>query len=556
MKSCRAMVIASALAVLLPRVAGAALSNDQVEAIKDKYRPVTVLIRRPDGGRGTGIVIQRKPIVVATCVHVVQGQSEVYVTHPTFTGEGDHLRARKAFVVKDSDIALLLVEGEIDEWPASVDWRPGTVPNGDVLLFGYATTGYAEETSLRVMQASVSLEDLDDPKVARLRIPTLKVIELREGTFVPGMSGCAVVDSAGTLLALGAGTVTQRGNGLLRHFAIPAGAPFDLSQLKPLPKNESDPYDGAARGNGPVRSRAYVKQAVTLVDRRLAADALKCAVKIEKFVGSLGDREALPRAMNDGGSCGAYYVAMRDLLVQEALEMKRGSEIYALETFAGPLEAAARRSPGSAAIVAAANDADFKNKTIRETFPTFCAKYVDVKSSTGTCEIAYPFESTATIRWKDAAKNLETKNKVTADFIRMGFFISNDQLASVEGKWIAPVGALVVSPSTPGAVAEYVKTAAKSSEITGKILIDAGLASQYALQSSDGKQFALDVAANAVDPGKDDPTLATRDAAAQTIATVQALREAERAILSLPLDQLPKVPAPSGRPPKGDKAQR
>jgi hypothetical protein len=531
------LLMALAVGALFARAAQATISEDVITAISEKYGPATVLIKLPEGrGRGTGIVIRRKPIIVATCVHVIEGQAEVSIESRTVMSETDQLRARRAFVVPDSDIAFLLVEGTITQWPTSIDWRVGVPKTGDALLFGYATMQYPEKMDLRVLQTSVSLVDLGEPKVASLRIPALRVIELR-GEFRAGMSGSPVVDAAGNLLGLGAGTVTQN-NKLERHFAIPVGTLADPMTFAPLPVNGSDPYNGAADGNGPVRSRAYVRDAASLSSRSLGAEALACAARIEKLVGRYPNRSDLPPALKGPASCGAQYVAMRGLLVQEGLELKRTSELDALEASARRIEIPARSNAGRDAIVAAASDPKLTNKTIRESFGTFCSKHVRVKNTASDCTVGYPFEATANLRWGEVASDRATERKLTADFIRLGLFMTDDQLAGIDTKAITPVGKFIEpSAAWPDTVTMPIKTAARKSAIADRIVTEAGLTSS---QNANDKRFALEIAATAVDPVKKDSSDAAREAAAQAAATITDLRDAERAILSLPANQLPK----------------
>jgi hypothetical protein len=114
-------------------------------------------------------------------------------------------------------------------------------------------------------------------------------------------------------------------------------------------------------------------------------------------------------------------------------------------------------------------------------------------------------------------------------------------------KRITPVTRFTTSAGFPDVITKQIRTAAKSSEAAARIIIDGGLTWPAPVGETNDKYFALDIAANAVDPTKDDSSLAAQDAATQTTTTVRVLRDAERAILALPPDKLPAMPTSKDR---------
>lgn len=181
---------------------------------------------------GTGVVVQRQPVVIATCYHVVAGRAKVGIYSPKYGTWLEAAAARSIAAFPESDVAFLLIDiqprqslddwGEILSWPATASVL--STPIGSLLEF-VGGSDYDYPNGFRFDELSfvqqLPLRNLGGPNPLELQWPSDPVIETKAGVY-PGDSGAPVLDRNGRLIGLVAGRVTQQVNSKPRYFAVPA----------------------------------------------------------------------------------------------------------------------------------------------------------------------------------------------------------------------------------------------------------------------------------------------------------------------------------------------
>jgi hypothetical protein len=307
---------------------------------------------------GTGAVVRRNPVVVATCYHVVAGQLEVRIHSPKFDSWVKNVVATSIAAYPESDIAFLRIgprnEPALDDWysPEIFAWptydKTALHSGVQVKFAGASNFDYPNGFLYQTLQLRqwIELKRLGGPTRLDVSAPKDFVAETLDGTY-PGDSGAPVIDSEGTIVGLVAGAVKQDYNSKPRWFAVPPvpRIPTASSAWKTLPVTAPTIFrPGLAPHVTSLLGRPSLPEELRQAEASLDASIQACLEPIgelvHQYAGHLSD---LPEHL-ESAQCDAVYQVLRPrLLKQDELEFTaaaKSAEALWLEQVARQLEVA------------------------------------------------------------------------------------------------------------------------------------------------------------------------------------------------------------------------
>jgi hypothetical protein len=247
MKNTAPLLLALALSATATTEAEAGFERSVVQL---KVGPLS----RPSGF-GTGVVVNRTPPIVATCAHVIDNQSPIYVYVPEID---KNIKVEKVVAHFERDIAFLLLDtSQIDELspvPASAWDRGYPFPADKDQIAAVTLTAFGEFSTRLTMGGQMigGRMDLRDLGLPGRKLPVLagfQVLRIIDGqggdTIIHGGDSGGPVFAGDKIVGLAAGFVDLfPGHARRRPFAVPLldpiPAPSDFAAKPPV--SGKDPY--------------------------------------------------------------------------------------------------------------------------------------------------------------------------------------------------------------------------------------------------------------------------------------------------------------------------
>jgi hypothetical protein len=417
--------------ILLSAPASAQVNND-IQRLYALYGHAIVKVTRQPRGFGTGFFIQANPPVVATCFHVVAGQSQLKVE----TSAGPYAVTSVA-ALPDYDLAFLTIDLYGLPWMDKVvPWKPAPISKFDALIgFGYQMGLDVGDFEVTVETQRRALTDLGDANVPlSLRVPGMQIIHLK-GDIREGDSGGPIFTMGGGLAGLAAGYVPHQNHSDPR-FALPLDQ--TPTEFKPLPASGEDPYGSAGVGhavyllvNDPVEWSP-----MTLKSPQL----LECRARLTAYVASFpGRRDELPATLPSrvtadgkaGADCQKAYVAVRPYFIEEDRQDARAAASATLATRASALEK--RSDTFATAFTKAAAALDFRAVGSKD---ALCASAKTLERQTWGFNASMSCAYTANVAMVDftGADNAHLVRKLAAKLASERFLIPDVWLGPQLGK--------------------------------------------------------------------------------------------------------------------------
>ncbi|WP_238325895.1 trypsin-like peptidase domain-containing protein [Bryobacter aggregatus] len=168
----------------------------------------TGLLRRQRGS-GSGVLIDAEGYII-TNAHVVSSAYSVKVAPRGGTGEGQAVDAKIVGIDRESDLAVIKIEGK--NFPHLAFGRSDLLEQGDIVLAFGSPLGLENSVSMGVVSSPGRTVGEENP-IAYIQT---------DAAINPGNSGGALVNAAGQLVGINSFIMTQSGGNEGIGFAIPS----------------------------------------------------------------------------------------------------------------------------------------------------------------------------------------------------------------------------------------------------------------------------------------------------------------------------------------------
>jgi hypothetical protein len=493
-----------------------------------------VVMVQGDNSIGTGVVVQKQPLTVATCFHVIAHAKNVKVRNPVTNNE---FKATTAATYPQEDFAFVRVPGT--SWGQSESWPPKPTANGDAVTalgFGHADLDQATVATLNVANSVTKIR-----KLAALYATTVphdfEIVSFVNGTLRRGDSGGPVFDSKGRLIGLSTGRFHVDGSDDTANFAIrPARAMPKDGEFKPLAAAVN--HNGAYVAGGSVTPTALTL--AVRIDQRTGGSSAHgighvaegpgaaCVREMEAALAALRPEppQDLPKSATIDASCRQRYAEVRK--VEVALRTEYAA-VRNAQTLADNAEAFENLSAMYYPMLfeGAVSRADLDTKPIKPSYRKLCEalRAVEPDKAPGKkCRDAMFSFVAGDAKWD--VKDKDLFGKAAADMLLRGdVTISPAGVEYVEK--LPPAWTFTAKPITGLDFLSGVKDVEKSRQASAKFA-ELALGTATAVAS---KQVIAHVAASAVDPTRKRSSVLLRESADARADAVERLAKARNELI-------------------------
>lgn len=489
--------------------------------------PIIVVVRAGQNKIGTGLIVARNPLTIATCFHVVEREATIGVEVPYL---GQSFRATHGAAWPKEDFIFLRVAGAV--WPDDEPFQLRTPALGDrAFALGYAHKNRRYVTSsdeLRVADPEIDVVTLAQNYAVPLSHP-FRVRDFVGGVFRRGDSGGPVFDSQGRLLGLAAGRIQQPGSDDVANFAIVPSHVHTSATFVPIAQ--------AVAADGPYGDNPIVREAVALAvtietssPTSLPTDAGVASVERGTCEAAIQDAltavrrlppPSLPADAGLSGPCQTLYERVRDTEIalrteQEAVESLRSfasrtaeAELVAQETYAREFNEVISQQA-------------LEQRPVKSTYKQICAAMkkrsfvLHGLQKKMTCLKAEFTTVDGTVWGKATPKQFE---KAAAELVRHSGYLTDERIA---GRLTLPSPAVFEGIELPTAVAAM----GPDGQAHAKALADASKKIRDALgtaQPNGSWDIAATVGVNAIDSDRINSSVLLNEAAQKRADSVKAL---------------------------------